>query len=82
MVPYEDLPGAVTDRIAAHFGLAVGPDEAKAMAAAGRRDAKNPVLEFDADTERKRAAATAEMLQECAARVDPFVQALRERSWR
>jgi hypothetical protein len=82
MVPYEDLPGAVTDRIVAHFGVAVGPDEAAAMELAGRRDAKNPVLEFGGDTERKRAAATAEMLQECAARVDPLIQALRDRARR
>lgn len=80
LVPYEDLPAAVPDRIAAHFGVEVSPEQAVAMKAAGGRDAKNPVLEFAGDTDRKRAAATAEMLQECAVRVDPLVRRLRERT--
>jgi hypothetical protein len=70
----------VPDRIAAHFGVEVSPEQAVAMKAAGGRDAKNPVLEFAGDTDRKRAAATAEMLQECALRVDPLVRRLRERT--
>jgi hypothetical protein len=78
-VPYEDLPGAVVERIAPHFGLDMDREHQEAMAAAAGRDAKNPVLEFAADSERKQAAATAEMLQECATRVEPYLDVLRSR---
>jgi hypothetical protein len=79
VVPYEELPSAVTERIAGHFGLWTTPDQASAMAAASRRDAKNPVLDFTADGGRKRAAATPEMLQEAEVRVEPFLKVLRDR---
>ena len=77
--PYESLPDAVADRIAPHFDLAVDAVQRVMMAAAAGRDAKNPVLEFAADSARKQAAATPEMLRECAARVDPLVDLLRSR---
>lgn len=78
-VPYDALPDAVAERIAPHFGLAVEAVHRVVMAEAALRDAKNPVLEFAADHVRKRAAATSEMLQECAGRVDPLVDVLRSR---
>jgi len=41
-VDHADLPGAVADVIAPHFGLGLEATDRAAMAAAGRRDAKNP----------------------------------------
>ncbi len=47
-VDHADLPAAVADVIAPHFGLAVDAAGRAAMDAAGRRDAKNPVLDYTA----------------------------------
>ncbi len=46
LVAYRDLPDAVAEVIAPHFGIEVDVGARAAMAAAGRRDAKNPVLPF------------------------------------
>lgn len=45
LVDHADLPGAVADVIAPHFGLELGPTDREAMAVAGRRDAKNPAID-------------------------------------
>jgi hypothetical protein len=78
-VAYDELPSAVPDRIAPHFGLSTDETMRALMAAAAVRDAKNPALDFVEDSARKNAAATAEMLEECAARVDPVLNVLRSR---
>ncbi|HEU5149658.1 MAG TPA: hypothetical protein VFU19_04130 [Iamia sp.] len=43
VVDHADLPGAVAEVVAPHLGLALDAGDRAAMAAAGRRDAKNPV---------------------------------------
>ena len=78
-VPYDALPNAVADSIAPHLGLEVDAEHRAVMAATAARDAKNPALEFAADSERKKAAATPVMVQECAMRVDPLIDVLRSR---
>ncbi|HEV7719992.1 MAG TPA: hypothetical protein VGO60_01845 [Iamia sp.] len=45
-VDHADLPGAVAEVIAPHFGLDLDPTDRAAMAEAGRRDAKNPVQPY------------------------------------
>ncbi len=55
---YRRLPGFVTTHLLPAWGVPVnGADRARMLDAAGR-DAKNPVLPFEADHERKRAAVT------------------------
>jgi hypothetical protein len=63
---YAELPGAVTEALLPHFGLAGGPAEREAMAAATRLDAKRPDRSFVADKQAKRSAVTPEI--EAAAR--------------
>lgn len=46
LVAYRDLPDAVAEVIAPHFGIRVGAEARTAMAEVARRDAKNPVLAF------------------------------------
>jgi hypothetical protein len=48
VVDHATLPAAVAEVIAPHFGLVVGPEDRRAMAGAGRRDAKNPVVAHEA----------------------------------
>lgn len=43
-VDHAELPGAVADIVAPHLGLELTPADRKAMAVAGRRDAKNPAI--------------------------------------
>jgi hypothetical protein len=50
-VDHADLPGAVAEVIAPHFGLELGPADREAMAAAAGRDAKNPVLPYEGERE-------------------------------
>jgi len=63
LVDYRELPGAVTGAIAAHFGLDLDDGEVAAMRAAGMRDAKNPVLPFEPDSEARRAGASADVVE-------------------
>ncbi|MFN2606686.1 MAG: sulfotransferase family protein [Acidimicrobiales bacterium] len=58
LVDYRQLPDAVHDRIAAHFGIRVTADDRRAMAEVATRDAKNPVLAFEPDGATKRHRAT------------------------
>jgi len=54
VVDYADLPTAVFDTIAPHFGLDLSTGTRAAMARAATRNAKNPVLEFSATDESNR----------------------------
>jgi len=58
---YRDLPGAVCGRILDWFGLPADDAARAAMAAASRRDAKNPTRAFSDDTAAKAQAATPEL---------------------
>lgn len=58
LVDHRDLPAAVPDRVAPHFGIpCAGPDR-QAVLAVAAADAKNPVLPFEDDREAKQRAAT------------------------
>ena len=78
VVDYTELPDAA-ERITGHFGLATTPEQARAMATAAARDAKNPVLSFAPDTEAKRRAATREMRDGVDRWARPWYERLLER---
>jgi hypothetical protein len=58
LVNYLELPGAVTGRIARHFGLALTPEEKVLVDSAAGLDAKNPGFTFQPDSASKQAQAT------------------------
>jgi hypothetical protein len=62
LVDYRELPGAVTDAVATHFGLELDDHEIAAMRAAGARDAKNPALPFEPDSQERRESASPEVV--------------------
>jgi hypothetical protein len=66
LVNYEQLPDAVIGSIASHFRAEFSSDELSRMNAATQFDAKTPRLNFEPDTERKRAEAS-DAVQEAAA---------------
>ncbi|HEX7133728.1 MAG TPA: hypothetical protein VF228_14220 [Iamia sp.] len=65
-VDHADLPGAVAEVIAPHFGLDLGPADRAAMAVAGGRDAKNPVLAYEGERE-----VPADLVEVAARWLDP-----------
>jgi hypothetical protein len=73
-IAYPDVAEAVTTRLAPHFGFDLDAAEQAAMAAATRRDAKQPDRTFTADATAKqreasdalRAAAARHMAEPCA----------------
>lgn len=79
LVPYEELPGAVPDRIAPHFGLAPEPGARAEMARLAEADAKNPRLPFAPDREGKRREASPEVLRAAAEWLEPPFSVLEER---
>jgi hypothetical protein len=60
IVDYTELPDAI-ERIIGHFHLPVTPAQTRMMAATAARNAKNPLLAFEPDTEDKQRAATQHM---------------------
>ena len=64
-MPYESLPDAVWNRLAAHFGLPVADASRQTMMIASRHHSKSqvgrPTDVFVPDGERKRAEATPEL---------------------
>jgi hypothetical protein len=75
-VGYQDLPDAAFD-IAAHFGIPVGHLQRQMMLAAAARDAKNPVLDFVPDTNRKQDAASASLRVAVEVEARPWYDRLR-----
>jgi hypothetical protein len=57
-VDYWELPAGVAARILPHFDVALEPADASALAAAAKRDAKDPSRDFRADAAEKREAAS------------------------
>lgn len=53
-VDYEELPGAIDQKIVRHFGLELTCEEKARVEAATRMDAKNPVAGFTSDRDAKR----------------------------
>jgi hypothetical protein len=76
-VDHADLPGAVADVIAPHLGLALTPADREAMAVAGRRDAKNPVLPHERPD-----PPAADLVAVAARWLDPVRDRLRDASRR
>jgi hypothetical protein len=79
-VAYPELPDAVADRIAPHFGFVPDASETAAMARAAARDAKAPDARFAPDGAAKRAEATPAIRAAAAAHLAPLHAALE--AWR
>jgi hypothetical protein len=67
VVDYEELPGAVEERIAPLFGIEVQPGERPGFLEAAGRHAKNPTAAYADDAVRKRREAT-DAMREASAR--------------
>ena len=57
VIDHGQLPAAIADDVAPHFGLALDADGRARIAAAATRDAKNPLLPYEDDRAAKRARA-------------------------
>ena len=57
-IHYRELPEAVFDRIAPHFGVSLNDDETARAREITAFDAKNPSLYFEPDSEAKQGGAT------------------------
>jgi hypothetical protein len=75
-VDYTELPAGVWQKILNHFKVAVDKNEVEEMMRATARDAKNPVLGFTADSEKKRQEASPAALAAAAYFVDPLYEKL------
>lgn len=62
LINYDEMPGALPDRMVPHFGLAIDQAERAAMQAATARDAKNKHQAFAPDSASKRAEASSDVL--------------------
>jgi hypothetical protein len=62
LINYDEMPGAVPDRMLAHFDIAIDATDRAAMQAATRFDVKTNEQPFTPDSAKKRADATPEML--------------------
>jgi hypothetical protein len=76
LIQYRGLPEAVPQVIAPLFGFEVGPAERTVFATTAGRDAKNPILSFVADGERKQEQATPAVRSAVAASAGPAYAAL------
>jgi hypothetical protein len=63
LVNYDELPGAVTSKIARHFDLDLTRDELDQMQHAAEFNSKTPQMYFEPDSLRKRSEATASILR-------------------
>ncbi|SFK52054.1 hypothetical protein SAMN03159338_4438 [Sphingomonas sp. NFR04] len=63
VIDYDDLPDALTDRIAPHFGLSLTRAERAAVEHASRRNAKAPADLFTPDGEQKQNRASVAVLE-------------------
>lgn len=59
LVSYRQLPEAVPELLAGHFGQDVTGEDLERMRSAGQRDAKNPILTFEDDSAEKARQVTA-----------------------
>jgi hypothetical protein len=76
LVHYDELPGALETKIAAHFGLSFTEAERARLREVARRDAKQPASAFSPDGAAKRAEATAQERAVCDAIARPAYDAL------
>lgn len=61
LVNYQQLPGILWPGLLEHWKVNFSPEELTRMLAAAPLNAKNPAMPFEADSEAKRSAATAEL---------------------
>ncbi|KQN21204.1 hypothetical protein ASE86_14615 [Sphingomonas sp. Leaf33] len=71
LVDYSELPGAIADRIAPHFGFVPDAAGRAAMAAVAGRSAKSPDQPFVPDSAAKHRAATRDIIDAARDLVDP-----------
>lgn len=76
VVDYAELPEAVPDRIASHFGIVLDEPVRTAMLRTAARDAKLPGQRFTPDADAKRAAASCEACAVADERLVPLHTAL------
>jgi hypothetical protein len=76
LVNYDELPVAVFDQIAKHFGVAFDPDETGAMHDKTHFNAKTPQLFFESDVEAKRLEASVAAHEAAETFVDPIYRKL------
>jgi hypothetical protein len=76
LIPYTSLPAAVPDIVAPLFGIDIGSSERALLASVAQRDAKNPVIQFEADGAEKRARASAAVRAAVADRVGAAYESL------
>ncbi len=71
-VNYTDLPDGVTAKILKHFKTELNKKDVEKMLEATKFNAKNPFLNFSADTERKKKEASREAVSAAESFVNPF----------
>lgn len=76
LVDYAEMPDAILDRIAPHFGLVPDADQRAAMAMAATRSAKAPGDRFVPDAAAKRNAATPAIVEAARSCVEPVYRRL------
>ncbi|MBL9132710.1 MAG: sulfotransferase [Verrucomicrobiaceae bacterium] len=76
-IDYRELPGAITGRIARHFGLDLSPVETATMRTAETVHSKSPREPFSPDSQDKQQSATAAIHTACANWLVPRVEKLR-----
>lgn len=71
-VNYPELPGAVFDRIAPHFGISLSGEEREQMVETSRYDAKRPYFAYEDDSEGKRTEAGARLRELTREWIEPI----------
>jgi hypothetical protein len=75
-VNYTELPDAVNEKILKHFNVELTEIDIEKMLAAASFDAKNPGLNFSADTEKKKKEASVAAIRAAEKFVNPFYEEL------
>lgn len=76
LVNYSELPDAVISSLLDFFNLECTEEEITAMRAASKKNAKNPFLEFEADSEKKQKESTPALREAAASWLYPIYQKL------
>lgn len=79
LVNYSQLPGALMSSILPHFGIALDPAAADAIAAAGTRYSKMPGRNFVADSQAKQREASETLRRSAAPLLDTYARLEAER---
>jgi hypothetical protein len=71
-VNYRELPGAVCERIAPHFGISLNREEREQLEETSRYDAKRPYFAYEDDSEGKRTEAGARLRELTREWIEPI----------